>query len=157
MNVEFTESTENHVIATWENVGFVIWRKASTVAAIESCISTLQTYHRRREEKLWLVTVIESEAVLPELHVRASIMDALRSAQGMVERSGVLILGEGFKVVSIRAVISGILLFTKLDYPHKVFSNPGALSKYLIGEREKPPAHILMRAITIARHAKIEK
>jgi hypothetical protein len=156
MNVQTIESTTDHVLATWENIGIIVWRKESTVRAVKLCIDVLKEHQMQVDTDLLMVTVIESDAILPELSVRLAIMESLRQAQGVVCRSGVFVAGDGFKAVSKRAVISGILVFTKLNHPHKVFGNLGSLSKFLIGPNGKIPPHILMRAIEITRHSKIE-
>jgi hypothetical protein len=156
MNVETIESTSDHSISIWENFGIIVWRKESTTRAIRLCIDVIKDHSNKIDKDILLVTIIEPQSILPELSVRVSIIDALKDAQGIVSRSGVFVVGEGFKAISKRAVISGILAFTKLDYPHKVFRNVGTLSKFLLGSDTKIPVHILMRAIDIARHAKID-
>lgn len=155
MDVCVEEATKDHVFAHWGRAAIVVWRGHTTVEAMRRGSRVFEKVLAQRGEPLLMLSVIEPGASLPPLDARVELVRFMKRGLDQIERSAVVVEGEGFKVTSVRAVIAGLCIFSTPKFPHRVFSNVGAASRFLAGGRGGEPApHLLIRAVKSARRTR---
>lgn len=148
MDAFIEESTADHVLAVWDRVVIAVFKDKTSAEAIRRCEAILEKQHRKLGTPLLLLTVVDVAAPLPSTEVRTELVSALQRVSGKVARSAVLYEGEGFRAASVRAVVAGILLFSRLAYPHRVFGRVGGAVRFLVGGATGSPSpHQLIRAV----------
>jgi len=150
MDVKIELSTRDAVMAVWDRVVLVVWRGNTTVALARRAEQVFHA-HSGRDQAL-LLTIVEATAPLPRLEARAELAGALRRGNGHVERSALVFEGEGFRAASVRAVVAGVSLFSRPDYPHRVFGNVRSAAVFLAGGKAGIPApDRIVRMVLTAR------
>jgi hypothetical protein len=146
-------STRDCVMALWEGVALGLWRGKTTVAAMRRAGQIIATYGAERQSRVLLLTVIEEEAPLPTLEARMEMVAFLKLANAVVERHAIVFEGEGFRAASVRAVVAGVALFSRPDYPCRVFGSIGAAARFLTaGKATNTLApHRIIRMVNEAR------
>ena len=154
MNVEIQMSTRDVVLAAWGRVGLGLWRGKTTVGALRKATQLLSKYAEQIQQPLLLLTVVEESAHLPPLEARMEMVSFLKGGNGQVERHAIVFEGEGFRAASIRAVVAGVSLFSRPDYPSRVFGSVGAAARFLsAGKMDAPAPHRVIRMVNEARRA----
>lgn len=127
------------------------------MASVVSSTRICKELSEKNGSKILIAIVIEPNASLPSLVVRNEIIKSWKARHNIVERGVAIVEGDGFQTTSVRNIFSGILLFTAPRYPYKVFADPGAASKFLVGGGDSGdvPPHIMMRAIQTVRRRKV--
>jgi hypothetical protein len=101
---------------------------------------------------LLLLTLTEEQVPLPTLEARMELVSFLKSANGLVERHAIVFEGEGFRAASIRAVVAGVSLFSRPEYPSRVFGSIGAAARFLgAGKANAAAPHRVIRLVNEAR------
>jgi hypothetical protein len=153
MNVNVEVSTRDCVIATWDRVLLALWRGRTTVAAVRRG-GELICQQAAEHGPLLMITVIEEGAPLPALEARMELVTVLKRANGMIDRSALVFEGEGFRAATVRAIVAGVSLFSRPDYPHRVFASVGAAARFLAhGKPGELPPHRVIRMVAEARRA----
>lgn len=151
MEFKIKESNNNHIFATYNGIIFIIWRRRTTLASIRQSNDLCRNYAVERQEKILLMSIIEPKVLLPSMAVRNYMVDEFRENSDIISRSSLVIEGNDLRSSSIRTIITGISLFSKPAYPHKVLDSIGAASRYLMNDpswaNKKIPAHILIRTV----------
>jgi hypothetical protein len=140
MDVKIEISTKDVVVAAWDRVVLVAWRANTTVALLRRAEQALHLHASSGSEPVLLLTVVEATAPLPQIEARVELVALLKRANGCVERSGLVFEGEGFRAASVRAVVAGLSLFSRPDYPHRVFGNVRSAARFLAGGKSGTPA-----------------
>ncbi|MEO8178971.1 MAG: hypothetical protein ABI895_09080 [Deltaproteobacteria bacterium] len=106
------------------------------------------------ENRMLLLTVIEEQAPLPPLEVRMELVSSLKAGNGRIERSALVFEGEGFRAASVRAVVAGVSLFSRPEYPHRVFASVGSAARFLgAGKSDSAAPHRVIRMVNEARRS----
>jgi hypothetical protein len=154
MDVKIHASSRDCVFATWERLVLAVWRGNTTVAAVRRGDQVLAQYAAECGERVFLLTVVEENSPLPPLEARMELAACLRRASTVVARSALVFEGEGFRAASVRAVVAGISLFSRPEYPHRVFASVGSAARFLAGGLSASPApHRVIRMVNEARRA----
>ena len=152
MDVDIPIVTADYVFGRWGRVAFVVWRSKTQPDGVRAGERWFESVVEAVGGPILLLTVLEEKVKLPDLEARVELARFLGSAEGKIERSAVVFEGEGFRATSIRAVVSGVLIFSRPSYPHRVFSTVGAAARFLVGGRGGTPApHLVIRATRDAR------
>jgi hypothetical protein len=152
MEMKIELSTRDCVLAAWEGVVVGLWRGKTTAAAMQRVGQLVNRYAIERQAPLLILTVVEKNAPLPPSEARAELVSFLKGSNGLVERHAVVFEGEGFRAASIRAVVAGVALFSRPDYPYRVFESVGAAARFLAAGRNGTlAAHRLVRMVAEAR------
>jgi hypothetical protein len=154
MDVTIHASSRDCVFATWERLVLAVWRRNTTVAAVRRGDQVLAQHARECGQRVFLLTVVEENSPLPPLDARVELAECLRRASTIVARSALVFEGEGFRAASVRAVVAGISLFSRPEYPHRVFASVGSAARFLGGGLGASPApHRVIRMVNEARRA----
>jgi len=154
MDVRIKLSTRDSVFALWDRVALALWRGNTTAGAVRRGSEILAEHAAAWGSRVWLLTVVEENVPLPALEARMELVSLLKNANGLVERSALVFEGEGFRAASVRAVVAGVSLFSRPEYPHRVFGSVGAAARFLAAGRTDAPApHRVIRMVNEARHA----
>ena len=152
MDVRIEISTRDCVFAVWEGLALGLWRGQTTVGAMRRASQLLTQHVERRQAPVLLLTVVEENAPLPPLEARMELVAFLKAANHLVERHAVVFEGEGFRAASIRAVVAGVALFSRPEYPYRIFGSVGAAARFLTAGKSGAPApHRVMRMVNEAR------
>jgi hypothetical protein len=104
------------------------------------------------------MTVIEEQAPVPPLDSRMELVGFLKRVNGLVGRSSVVFEGEGFRAATVRSIVAGVSLFSRPDYPHRVFASVGAAARFLANGRNDVVApHRVIRMVGELRRAPISQ
>jgi hypothetical protein len=154
MDVVVKVSSRDAVFALWERVALALWRGKTTTAAVRRGSEILAEHAAACGGRSLLLTVVEENVPLPPLEARMELVALLKNANGLVERSALVFEGEGFRAASVRALVAGLSLFSRPEYPHRVFPSVGAAARFLGGGRADAPApHRVIRMVNEARRA----
>ncbi|HKO91212.1 MAG TPA: hypothetical protein VJU61_08670 [Polyangiaceae bacterium] len=152
MDVRIEISTRDVVFAFWDRVALGLWRGKTSVGAMQRAGQLLTQYVAERQSPVLLLTVVEENAPLPSLEARVELVSFLKASNGLVERHGLVFEGEGFRAASIRAVVGGVSLFSRPDYPYRVFGSVGSAARFLAaGKNGSPAPHRVLRMVSEAR------
>jgi hypothetical protein len=152
MDVRLIESTPDYAFATWGRLVMCVWRGQTTLKAIERSEVELRAFRAGQSEPSLLMTIVAETARLPDFEGRVLLSKILKQFSGQIERSAVVIEGDGFRALSSRAVATGVTLFSRTPYPHRVFATVGTAARFLVGGRHGSPApHLVIRAVRDAR------
>jgi hypothetical protein len=152
MDIKIELSTRDCVLALWEGVVLGLWRGKTTGAAMQRVGQIVKQYAIERQGPLLILTVVEKNAPLPPSEARAELVSFLKGGNGLVERHGLVFEGEGFRAASIRAVVAGVALFSRPDYPYRVFESVSAAARFLAAGRNGALApHRIVRMVAEAR------
>ena len=152
VRIELT--TRDCVVAVGFGVALGVWRGKTTVGAMRRAGQIVQHYAVEHQSPLLLLTVVEENAPLPPLEARMEMVSFLKGSNGIVDRHGLVFEGEGFRAASIRAVVAGVALFSRPDYPYRVFSSVGAAARFLVAGKSGTLApHRLIRMVSEARRS----
>lgn len=152
MGVRIEVSTRDVVFGLWERVALALWRGKTTVVALRRGAEILANHAAACGNRALLLTVVEQHVPLPTLEARMELVSLLTKANGLVERSALVFEGEGFRAASVRAVVAGVALFSRPDYPHRVFASVGSAARFLgAGKPDAPAPHRVIRMVNEAR------
>lgn len=131
-----------------------LFRGRTTVQSLRRAGELVALANAARQESVFMLAVVEEHAPLPTLEARVELVSLLRRVNGLVDRSAVVFEGEGFRAASVRAVVAGVSLFSRPEYPHRVFASVGSAARFLCGGRPDGPApHRVIRMVDVARRA----
>jgi hypothetical protein len=131
------ELTEDHLILTWERCVGVVWKRETTLEAMEKVETVFKEQLARYESGLYLMTVIEEGASLPPSEAREAVAIFLRSCAGKIRMSAVVHEGSGFRAAAVRSVVTGLSMLVRLPYPHEIFATVEQAAKWLGSTKHK--------------------
>lgn len=147
-------STRDFVLADWDRVALIFWRGRTTVAGLHCADRFVSELVERRKNFALVLTVVDPAAPLPPFEARGEIVKCLQRGNGKVERSAVVLEGDWIRAASVRAVVAGVSLFARPNYPHRGFSNLAAAMHFLGVEQLSPEAvPSLTELVNVARRA----
>lgn len=153
MDVKIELCTHDCIIASWQGVGLGVWRGKTTVGTVRSATQILAEYARSRQSPIVVLTLVEQNAPLPPIEARTELVSFLKAANGFVARHGLVFEGEGFRAASIRALVAGVALFSRPEYPYRILSSVAAAARFLASGNGAPPAHRTIQMVAEARRA----
>jgi len=154
MDVKIEVNNTDVVIAVWDRVVLAVFRGRTTVAGLRSGREVIAQHAAACNGPILLLTVIEANTPLPHLDARVEIIALLKEANGKVERSGIVFEGEGFRASTVRAIVAGVSLFSRPEFPHRMFASVGSAARFLVGGRNGGMGpHRVIRMANDARRA----
>lgn len=155
MDVKLEANNSDVVIAVWDRVVVAVFRGRTTVAGLRCGREVIAQHSAACNGPILLLTLIEANAPLPHLDARVEIITLLKEANGKVERSGIVFEGEGFRASTVRAIVAGVSLFSRPEFPHRIFSSVGSAARFLVGGRSGGGMgpHRVIRVANEARRA----
>jgi hypothetical protein len=155
MEVKLEVNNADVVIAVWDRVVVAVFRGRTTVAGLRSGREVIAQHAAACNGPILLLTLIEANAPLPQLDARVEIITLLKEANGKVERSGIVFEGEGFRASTVRAIVAGVSLFSRPEFPHRIFASVGGAARFLVGGRNGGMGpHRVIRVANEARRAR---
>ncbi len=124
---------DQHVVGSWKNLLFTIFRGRTTLAAIHNSRQArdqLAAFHRAG---ISMLVVVESHSAMPTADVRKALQEALEGGAGTTLLSAVVHEGTGFQASAIRSVVTGLNMLTRLPYPHRIFATVGDAAVWIGG------------------------
>jgi hypothetical protein len=121
---------EGFAVGLWGNAVVLHHTRTPTMADVQAIHNAIcRAVIGRRT--YCVLTVIGAGAGAPERSVRDAMVRSIRYGDGKIVAFGYAILGDGFSNAVSRAVVSGMLLFLKPQYPTKVFATVDAAASWL--------------------------
>jgi hypothetical protein len=111
----------NYCIAHWSRVFVIVWRRETTMSAVDDLQRNLVKF-AAENPKAGILTIVERNAPLPPSLVRQRLAEILTSVGSSIQRSAVVFEGEGFRAAAVRGVVTGLTMLARPPYPHKVFA-----------------------------------
>jgi hypothetical protein len=153
MDVKIELCTRDCIIASWDGLGLGVWRGKTTVETVRRAGQILTEYARARQRRLLLLTLVEQNAPLPSIEARTELVSFLKAANGYVERHGLVFEGEGFRAASIRALVAGVALFSRPEYPYRILGSVSAAARFIASGNGAPSPHRTIQMVAEARRA----
>ncbi len=114
-------STRNHLIATWQSVMVLVFRVETTMECVDASHRVFDALAREHPNGVFLMTIIEANALMPSVVARDAMADFLTGAAGRMVLSAVVYEGTGLRATVVRGVVSGLAMLTNYPFPHKLF------------------------------------
>jgi hypothetical protein len=114
-------STRNYVIATWQSVMVLIFRVETTLQAVAESQRVFDALAEEHSSGVFLLTIIEANALIPSVIARDAMAEFLRKAAGRMVLSAVVFEGTGFRATVVRSIVAGLAMLTNYPFPHKHF------------------------------------
>jgi len=154
MDLKIDVATRDVVLAVYDRMVVALFRGRTTVQAVRRSAQLVAELQASRQEPVLVLTVLEEHSIVPPLEVRVELVGYLKRVNGLVERSAVVFEGEGFRAATIRSIVAGVSLFSRPDYPHRVFASVGSAARFLAnGRNGLLPPHRVIRMVQEVRRA----
>lgn len=153
--LEVRRHDEHHVLAVCRNVAVVLWVKETQLSAVGG-MGELLGELTRGDRRSALLQIAEPSALVPTTEAREAIMAVLKLHTSSLLASAVVFEGDGFRAAAARAVVSGIALMARLDFPHQIFASVPSALEWIESRQSEPKRHLgdgLERAIGQLRSA----
>lgn len=149
------EATHDHLVVSWERCLAIVWRQITTVQGVFALDRALREQRDRYHSGLYLLTVVEETAALPDAQARDAVARFLRSASGTVRMSAVVHEGTGFRAAAVRSVVTAISHLARLPYPHEIFATVEQAAAWLGSTQLKDvdPDHAVLALAQARRSA----
>jgi hypothetical protein len=116
-------STRDQLIATWQNVVILVWRKDTTPVGVRTLQEAYDMHAAQFPGGVFLLTIVEEPAGTPPSQAsRTALATFLQRAARAMILSAVVHEGTGFRAGVVRSVVTGLALVSKLPYRHRVFA-----------------------------------
>jgi hypothetical protein len=122
------EKDDNYVLASWQQVFAVVWRRDTTLDAARALERECRKFALKHPGGIGLLTIVSERAPMPASPVRQAVADFLGQGSTYIRGSAVLMEGTGFRAAAVRSVVTGLTMLAKQAYPHRVCSVPDAVS-----------------------------
>jgi hypothetical protein len=143
---------EDYAICAVHNVLVFIWHGDITRASLESSREAGLEMNRRFPKGIGSFIVAREGIPLPSANVREMSEANMREASQWVREAAIVIEGEGFWSSAARSVYTAMVLFSRVPYGQKVFSEVRPAGAWL-GQtlEDAPPPAEIERVITAVR------
>jgi len=121
---------EDYVLASWQQVFAVIWRRETTLVGATHLRSACKDFARRHPRGIGLLTIVAENAPLPPSAARNEVAAFLAEGSAFIKCSAVVFEGSGFRAAAVRSVVTGLTLLAKQAYPHKVCDMQDAIEMF---------------------------
>ena len=115
------DECRDHVVAVWQRVVYTIWRGETTSRGVHAMQDAVR---RLRDGRALALSIVTETAPLPPASVRRALAETMARFGDQIARSALVFEGGGFRAAAVRSVVTGLSLFSKLPYPHRVFDKP---------------------------------
>lgn len=154
MDIRIDIATRDAVLAVCDRVVLAVFLGKTTVQTVRRSAQLAAELYATLQEPLLILTVVDEHAIVPPLEVRIELVSCLKRFNGVVDRSAVVFEGEGFRAATVRSIVAGVSLFSRPDYPHRVFASVGAAARFLgNGKHGSLAPHRVIRMVQEARRA----
>jgi len=123
--------TDDHMVLSWERCVGVVWKRETTVAGVAKTEKVFRELYQRHSSGLYLMTIVEEGALMPNAEARETVAVFLRSVAGKLRMSAVVHEGSGFRAAAVRSVVTGLSMLVRLPYPHEIFATVEQAAKWL--------------------------
>lgn len=152
MDVKIDVATGDVVLAVCDRMLIAVFRGKTTVQAIRRSGQLVSELHALRRDPVLVLTIVDELFVMPTLDARTELVAYLKRVNGLVDRSAVVFEGDGFRAASVRSIVAGVSLFSRPDYPHRVFASVGAAARFLAnGRMDSIAPHRVIRMVQEVR------
>jgi hypothetical protein len=128
-------SNRDLIVGSAENLMLVVWRNATTRDGVEICRKHLMENCSGRGCEFAIMTIVEQCAQLPEAAARDDLAALMHEGSRWIQVSALVFEGTGFIAAAIRGVVTGISMFARQSFPHRVFDSVSDASSFI--EREQ--------------------
>lgn len=121
------EKDDNYVLATWQQVFAVVWRRDTTPEGAQALQRECHRFATKHPRGIGLLTIVSEKAPMPPSAARQAVAHFLAEGSTYIKCSAVLMEGTGFRAAAVRSVVTGLTMLAKQAYPHRVCSLPDAV------------------------------
>lgn len=134
MSATIQSSTKDYLFATWQHLILALWRGNTTVDAVREGQRIFDEHAKAWPDGILILTVVEDGAPMPDAPARDALGKLLQSGAGRTRKSAVVYEGDGFRAAAVRSVVTGISVFSKPPFPHKIFARVAEAAGFLASE-----------------------
>jgi hypothetical protein len=127
-------STPDHAFGAYRNLAIAVWRRETTVEAIQQFRRHLSDSGLAARHDLLMLTLVEKAADRPSAAAREATAEQLRSSAGMICRAATVLEGEGFRAATVRSIAMGLNLLASQPFPYNVFASATSAAEWLASE-----------------------
>lgn len=114
---------------TWKNVVIANWHTATTTQGIAALEGEVAKACEATTEMVGLLQVIGTKSSPPDAAARQALSAVFQRHQARIACNTVLVEGGGFLAASVRAVVTGLAMVSRLSFPLEVYSTPAEAAK----------------------------
>jgi len=129
--VRLLATTTDATFGTCGDVFVAIWRKNTTMLALQQLNELFDNFRTTHRAGCWLVTIVEEKASLPGAAERDAVAAWMAGIADVVKCSALSFEGTGFRAAAVRSVLTGLNVVSRQPFPHQVFGNVTAAVKFL--------------------------
>jgi hypothetical protein len=135
------------------NTFISVWRRQATLDSLKLVRECQLAHLKSFPDGMAVVTVMESVSVKPlNAEERAAAAAVARDLELHTRASAYVFEGQGFRPAMSRAAVAGVLLLSRIKYPHKVFATVTDGARWLKTlVPDVPDAASLLRYVEEAR------
>jgi hypothetical protein len=113
-----------HCIAgTFRNLAIAIWHDDTQPQTVRILAQMLQRLSSQFAAGVGLMQVIGEHHPNLRSESRAELNRMLKAGTPYIRASSLVFEGQGFRAATIRGIAAGLVMLTRVPYPHKVFAD----------------------------------
>lgn len=118
----------------------VFHTQVPTLSTVQDLANVARRHFVKQERLLGVVIVIDALVGPPDPTTRAALGRLISRQELHIGGLARVVRGEGFAAATARAVITGLTLVTRPDYPTKIFASMGEAAAWLESTRVISPS-----------------
>lgn len=126
--------SKDYLFATWQHLVLAVFRGETTVQGVREGQRVFDEHAKNWPGGVLILTVVEEGAPMPDAAARNELGRMLKSGAGRTKKSAVVYEGDGFRAAAVRSVVTGISVFSKPPFPHKIFARVADAAGFLASE-----------------------
>jgi len=134
MNAAIRASTHDYVFATWREIFLTVWCDKTTVEGVQEGRRIFAEHLKANPSGVLVLTIVDERAPMPDGEARDALGELLKSGAKQTKKSAVVFEGAGFRAAAVRSVVTGITVFSRPPFPHKIFGTVDEATQFLEGE-----------------------
>ncbi len=118
-------SGEGYHFASWRNVFILDFYRTLTVEALDATTTAKRLALKANPDGLIVLNLVDGTQPIPSGPIRAYAEERSKKDLGGVLCHATIVFGDGFRVATMRSVLSGIIVVQHSPFPRRVFSSVG--------------------------------
>ena len=118
-------SGEGYHFTAWRNVFILDFYRTVTVEALDATTAAKRLALKANPEGLIVLNLVDGTQPIPSGPIRAYAEERSKKELDGVLCHATIVFGDGFRVATMRSVLSGIIVVQHSPFPRRVFSTVG--------------------------------
>ena len=125
-----------------------LWQEGTPDQGAMKAVEAAEALSRQQHTKVGSLIIVTEHASLPSPRARSILAD-LPSRLGRASGVALVREGEGFRSAAVRAVMTGIMMFSREPVPHQIFASIDDAIAWLCGLVDASPGPLAESLATL--------